>query len=86
MTPGVNSLLLTLTLVTVYSSHAQTGSTVDISPELRVDRGYEILRENEDWSFLRDRNLREDEWDPIKYIPLRSKSADRYISVGGEAR
>src|ERR1700683_3244846 len=34
------------------------------------DRTYNLLRENDDWSFLVDPSLRSDFWDPIKYIPL----------------
>ena len=41
------------------------------SPIGNPDRSYKLLREDEDWSFLRDRGLRQDFWDPIKYIPLR---------------
>jgi hypothetical protein len=50
------------------------------------DRSYKLLREDEDWSFLSDRSLRKDFWDPIKYIPLRSNAADWYATVGGEVR
>jgi hypothetical protein len=35
------------------------------------DRSYRLLREDEDWSFLADPKLRQDFWDPIKYIRLR---------------
>src|SRR5580704_10139438 len=50
------------------------------------DRSIKLLREDEDWSFLRDRKLRQDFWDPIKYIPLRKNADDWYMTVGGEAR
>ncbi len=50
------------------------------------DRSYKLLREDEDWSFLRDPALRQDFWDPIKYIPLRGGADDWYLTVGGEAR
>src|SRR5580658_8280672 len=50
------------------------------------DRSYKLLREDEDWSFLRDRSLREDLWDPVKYIPLRKDLKDWYLTLGGEAR
>ena len=33
-------------------------------------RTYNLLRENDDWSFLADPSLQSDFWDPIKYIPL----------------
>src|SRR5882724_10820015 len=48
-----------------------------------VTRSYNLLRENEDWSFLEDRSQREDFWDPIKYIRLRY---GWYLTVGGEVR
>ncbi|HEX4595973.1 MAG TPA: alginate export family protein [Bryobacteraceae bacterium] len=47
-------------------------------------RTYNLLRENEDWSFLADPSLRSDFWDPIKYIPLGCKAC--YVSLGGEIR
>jgi len=51
-----------------------------------ADRGYKLLRENEDWSFLRDPALRDDFWDPIKYIRLSAVSEDWYLTIGGEVR
>jgi hypothetical protein len=50
---------------------------------------YSLLRENEDWSFLRDKSLRRslsdhDIWDPLKYIRLGSD--DWYLTIGGEVR
>ena len=83
---GGNYFLLTWVLAGSFSMQAQIGSTVDAAPETKVDRSFKILRENEDWSFLRNMSLREDLWDPLKYIPLQTESADRYISIGGEAR
>jgi Alginate export len=62
---------------------AQTGST-DQVPE--INRKYQLLREDEDWSFLRDPKLRQDVWDPIKYIPFNRKADDRYLAIAGEAR
>jgi Alginate export len=50
------------------------------------DRNYLLLREDEDWSFLRDPTLRQDFWDPIKYLPLRGAVGDWYLTIGGEAR
>jgi len=49
------------------------------------DRSYQLLREDEDWSFLNNTSLRRDLWDPVKYIPLRN-SGEWYITIGGEAR
>src|SRR5258708_36238853 len=50
---------------------------------------YSLLRENEDWSFLKDTSLRRrlsdhDIWDPLKYIRLGSD--DWYVTIGGEVR
>src|SRR5436190_3606527 len=50
------------------------------------DRSYKLLREDEDWSSLRDPRLRRDTWDKIKYIRLRKNSDDWYLTIGGEAR
>jgi hypothetical protein len=47
-------------------------------------RTYSLLRENEDWSFLQDPTLRQDFWDPIKYIPLRADGW--YLTIGGDIR
>src|ERR1700752_162943 len=59
----------------------------DDEPEPKSpDRSYKLLREDEDWSWLRDERLRQDPWDKIKYIPLRKNSRDWYMTIGGEAR
>src|SRR6266446_596723 len=49
-------------------------------------RTYHLLREDDDWSFLADPAERQDFWDPIKYIPLRSGRNGWFLSMGGEAR
>jgi hypothetical protein len=49
------------------------------------DRDIQLLREDEDWSFLKDPSLRRDFWDPIKFIPLRS-NGEWYMTISGEAR
>src|SRR6202042_251121 len=49
-----------------------------------VSRAYNILRENEDWSFLADPTLKNDVWDPIKFVRLGSQGW--YVSFGGEVR
>jgi hypothetical protein len=64
-------------------SNAQAVGT---APSVIQDRSYKLLREDEDWSFLRNRRLREDFWDPIKYIPLRKSADGWYMTMGGEAR
>src|SRR5271163_2386494 len=55
-------------------------------------RTYNLLRENDDWSFLADPSQRSDLWDPIKYIPLVCVTGCLtgcdacYVSLGGEIR
>jgi hypothetical protein len=65
------------------AAKAQSGQTADAASP---DRNYLLLREDEDWSFLRDPTLRQDFWDPIKYIPLRSAVGNWYLTMAGEAR
>jgi hypothetical protein len=47
---------------------------------------YHLLREDDDWSLLADYAERQEFWEPIKYIPLRSGRNGRFLSMGGEAR
>jgi alginate export protein len=77
------SIFTILFLLGALCAHAQSDTpAAPTSP----DRSYRLLREDEDWSFLRDPALRRDFWDPIKYIPLRSAPEDWYLTIGGEAR
>jgi len=57
-----------------------------IAPAPAPDHNYKLLRSDEDWSFLRDKDLRNDFWDPIKYIPLRKTDRNWFVTIGGEAR
>jgi hypothetical protein len=52
----------------------------------QVNRNYKLLRENEDWSALKDPLLRQDVWDPLKFIRLRNGRNDWYMTIGGEVR
>src|ERR1700683_4062112 len=54
------------------------------SSSAELVRTYTLLREDEDWSFLRDPSLRQDFWDPIKYISLDPEGW--FLTIGGEAR
>jgi hypothetical protein len=76
-------ILAATLLIGVPRSNAQAVGT---APSVIQDRSYKLLREDEDWSFLRDRSLRQDFWDPIKYMPLRKSADDWYVTMGGEAR
>jgi hypothetical protein len=62
-------------------AHAQVDQTADSSQPVRT---YSLLREAEDWSFLNDPSLRQDFWDPIKYIRLGPQGW--FLTIGGEAR
>src|SRR5580692_4998831 len=77
-------LLAVFTLFPVAPHVFAQSADRDHVPE--VNRKYQLLREDEDWSFLKDPKLREGFWDSIKYIPLRRSADDWYMSVGGEAR
>jgi hypothetical protein len=46
---------------------------------------YALLRQDENYTYLRNRACRTDFWDPVKYVPL-SSSGDRYLTIGGEIR
>ena len=49
-----------------------------------VDRAYKTNIADEDWSFLADETLRQDWFDPIKYVPLWGGRS--HLTFGGEAR
>ena len=77
------SMLLVVFLVAAAPASSQ--STPPSSPEA-PDRSYKLLREDEDWSFLADPTMRQDFWDPIKFIPLRRGSDTWYLTFSGVAR
>jgi hypothetical protein len=47
---------------------------------------YTLRRFDENWSYLQNKSLHTDLWDPIKYIPLHSDKPAQYLSLGGEFR
>jgi hypothetical protein len=82
------SILAVVFLIGIVSAHAQSDQTTGPPAP---NRSYKLLTEDEDWSFLKDSALRQDFWDPIKYIPFGSGSpgsylSRSYLSIGGEAR
>jgi hypothetical protein len=83
MKVAIPTSLFFLALMGAHLVSAQSSNN-DSAPT--PDRAYQLLREDEDWSFLRDRALHEDFWDPIKYVPLRRDAEDWYLTLGGEAR
>ena len=60
---------------------AQTDQPANSAEPVRT---YTLLAEDEDWSFLKDPSLRQDPWDPLKYIPLGPDGW--YLSIGGGMR
>jgi alginate export protein len=76
-------ILIALWLIVSSSAAAQSNPSGNSA---NPDRSYQLLSEDEDWSFLQDRSLRADFWDPIKYIPLRQGRPDWYLSIGGGVR
>jgi hypothetical protein len=77
-------LLIWIVLSSVRSLSEGQSIPIDGSPPPAGT--YHLLREDDDWSFLADPAKRQDFWDPIKHIPLRSDRNDWFLSVGGEAR
>jgi len=73
-----NSLISCKLPLGMASAYAQSDQTVVPL------RSYDLLRENEDWSFLKDPAARQDFWDRIKYIPLSANGW--YLTIGGEIR
>jgi len=72
---------LPLVLMAFATAHAQEDQS---PPPPEPVRTYSLLREDEDWSFLKDPSLRQDFWDPIKYIRL--NGGGWYLTIGGEIR
>jgi alginate export protein len=46
---------------------------------------YGLLRQDEDYRYLRNPTCRHYDWDRIKYVPL-GANEDRYLNFGGEIR
>jgi Alginate export len=72
-----------LLLITRLPAAAQSvSSAIAAAP----DRNFQLLRADEDWSFLANPANRQDFWDPVKYIRLRSGRNDWFMTISGEAR
>ena len=74
---------LSIAVLSLQAQSDQESSDVTTN-SVEPNRNYNLLRENEDWSFLKNPLYRQDFWDPIKYIPLGSD--DWYLTLGGEIR
>src|SRR5256886_11527125 len=73
-------------VMSLVSSLLSQGQSIPAAEFPTPVRTYHLLREDDDWSFLADPSERQDFWDPIKYIPLRSGRNGWFLSMGGEAR
>lgn len=72
---------MTLILLVQFASFAEAQSPQGCSPR----SAYALLRQDEDYSDLKNPVCRQDFWDPVKFISLDSK-ADDYLTIGGEVR
>src|SRR5262249_17142479 len=73
------TIWLSLVLVASGGISLQAQSTCPNPPE------YEVLRQDEDYSYLRDPACRRDPWDPLKYVRL-GAGGESFLTVGGGAR
>src|SRR6266705_4828706 len=78
--------VMILIVLSSVSSLLSQGQSIPIDESPTPARTYHLLREDDDWSFLAVPAERQDFWDRIKYIPLRSGRNDWFLSMGGEAR
>jgi hypothetical protein len=76
-------IIMVVSLATPPLSRGQSVLTAESPAPTRI---YHLLREDDDWSFLADPANRQEFWDPIKYIRMRSDQNDWFLSIGGEAR
>jgi hypothetical protein len=78
-----SAILILMLLANSLILRGQSIPTVGSSAPVRT---YHLLREDDDWCFLADSAQRQDYWDRIKYIPLRSGRNGWFLAMGGEAR
>ncbi len=78
--------VVVLIVLSSVGSLLSQGQSIPINESPTPARTYHLLREDDDWSFLADPAKRQEFWDRIKYIPLRSGRNDWLLSMGGEAR
>src|SRR5260370_2067113 len=79
------SRMLAAAILLLTRSPAVAQSVSPVIPDVH-DRTIKLLREDEDWSLLANPANRQDFWDPVKYIRLRSGSNDWFMTISGEAR
>jgi hypothetical protein len=79
------SLCATAIILLVAPAFLAPRAQAIVSPPM-PDCSYRLLRSDEDWTFLRDKNLHCDFWDTIKYVPLQRSDKNWFVTFGGEAR
>jgi hypothetical protein len=77
-------ILRLLALAGLGSSFVAGASARADTPDPR--RSYDLLRDDENWSWLRGEHADADFWDPLKYARLSKTRDDVYLTVGGETR
>jgi hypothetical protein len=82
---SVRTLLIFVVMFLAGSPLSQ-GQSIPSNEAPSPARTYHLLREDDDWSFLADPAERQEFWDRIKYLPLRTGRTDWFVSMGGEAR
>jgi hypothetical protein len=82
---GIAACLLLVSLLLSGFSHAQQASSV-IATDVSRPLNFGLLRDEENWTALRDLTIPHDALDKLKYIPLHSSDPESFIVIGGEAR
>jgi hypothetical protein len=77
MASSFTTSLIILTVLSLSAASAQS-SCPKTEP-------YALLRQDDDYSFLRNPACQQDFWDPIKFIRL-NRDGDKYVTLGGEIR
>ena len=65
----------------VTAQESSDGTTLAAGPR----RDYQLLRDEEDWSFLSDSDLKSDPFDVVKFVPI-TWPGTSFLSLGGELR
>jgi hypothetical protein len=83
MIRGVTSFAILLALVSCASAQVVAVADEESTKAIKTVT-YKKLRQDEDWSYLKDASLSRDYFDPIKYIALGDDGW--YLSLGGDVR
>jgi hypothetical protein len=75
----MKKLLCLLMVLPLLAIVPVAGSTADVRPD------FKLLRQDEDWSWLRDATVPADPFDALKFIAL-NRSGSAWLTLGGEVR